>query len=103
MYGKKIAQCAAHEKSPIFKVKSYNKRNLGTGRNIQGGSFVYTSAAACDAARDWIVKTPRWQPRGHDTQSFRPLVQEEVVSAGRDYSSFERVSILQPSASIALT
>ena len=22
-------------------------------------------------------KTPRWQPRGHDTQSFRPLVQEE--------------------------
>jgi hypothetical protein len=22
-------------------------------------------------------KTPRWQPRGNDTQSFRPLVQEE--------------------------
>ena|SRR5580692_1829912 len=22
-------------------------------------------------------KTPRWQPRGDDTQSFRPLVQEE--------------------------
>src|SRR5882757_7277758 len=26
-------------------------------------------------------KTPRWQPRGHDTQSFRPLVQEEEVSS----------------------
>ena len=24
-----------------------------------------------------IQKTPRWQPRGCDTQSFRPLVQEE--------------------------
>src|SRR5207302_4167469 len=28
-----------------------------------------------------IRKTPRWQPRGHDTQSFRPLVQEELVSS----------------------
>jgi hypothetical protein len=27
-------------------------------------------------------KTPRWQPRGDDTQSFRPLVQEEEVSCG---------------------
>jgi hypothetical protein len=27
-------------------------------------------------------KAPRWQPRGCDTQSFRPLVQEEVVSSG---------------------
>jgi hypothetical protein len=26
-------------------------------------------------------KTPRWQPRGCDTQSFRPLVQEEEVSS----------------------
>jgi Tfp pilus assembly protein PilE len=25
-------------------------------------------------------RTPRWQPRGYDTQSFRPLVQEEEVS-----------------------
>jgi hypothetical protein len=28
-----------------------------------------------------IRKTPRWQPRGHDTPSFRPLVQEEQVSS----------------------
>src|ERR1700745_1743218 len=28
-----------------------------------------------------LRKTPRWQPRGHDTQFFRPLVQEEEVSS----------------------
>jgi len=28
-------------------------------------------------ARAFTRKTPRWQPRGGDTQSFRPLVQEE--------------------------
>jgi len=28
-------------------------------------------------ARGVTRKTPRWQPRGDDTQSFRPLVQEE--------------------------
>src|SRR2546430_4225280 len=28
-----------------------------------------------------IRKPRRWQPRGHDTQSFRPLVQEELVSS----------------------
>ena len=28
-------------------------------------------------ARGITRKTPRWQPRGDDTQSFRPLVQEE--------------------------
>jgi hypothetical protein len=28
-------------------------------------------------ARESKEKTPRWQPRGDDTQSFRPLVQEE--------------------------
>gem|GEM_PF-6730211 len=28
-------------------------------------------------ARGNSRKTPRWQPRGDDTQSFRPLVQEE--------------------------
>src|SRR2546425_10532145 len=27
-----------------------------------------------------LKKTPRWQPRGRDTQSFRPLVQEEKRS-----------------------
>jgi hypothetical protein len=32
------------------------------------------------------MKTPRWQPRGHDTHSFRPLVQEEKVSFGEIYS-----------------
>jgi hypothetical protein len=32
-------------------------------------------------------KTPRWQPRGRDTHSFRPLVQEEKVSFGAIYSS----------------
>src|SRR5579871_6995969 len=32
-------------------------------------------------------KTPRWQPRGRDTHSFRPLVQEEKVSFGEGYSS----------------
>jgi len=39
-------------------------------------------------------KTPRWQPRGCDTQSFRPLVQEEVVSSGREYSPAACVSTL---------
>jgi hypothetical protein len=28
-----------------------------------------------------LRKTPRWQPRGSDTQSFRPLIQEEEVSS----------------------
>ena len=28
-------------------------------------------------ARAITRETPRWQPRGDDTQSFRPLVQEE--------------------------
>jgi hypothetical protein len=32
------------------------------------------------------MKTPRWQPRGRDTHSFRPLVQEEKVSFGEIYS-----------------
>src|SRR5580658_6296192 len=32
---------------------------------------------AAKQARGITRKTPRWQPRGDDTQSFRPLVQEE--------------------------
>jgi hypothetical protein len=44
-------------------------------------------------------KTPRWQPRGRDTHSFRPLVQEEKVSFGEGYSSLcLRVNSVQPAA-----
>ena len=50
-------------------------------RNIPISPCVYTGAAAYRAVRGKIKKrTPRWQPRGYDTQSFRPLVQEEEVS-----------------------
>ena len=62
-------------------------------RNIREAPFVYTGADRYTAALGEIQKkSPRWQPRGHDTQSFRPLVQEEEVSSGRDYSSAVRVS-----------
>jgi len=51
---------------------------LCAGRNIHAVSFVYTRAAESGAVLGEIKeKTPRWQPRGYDTQSFRPLVQEE--------------------------
>src|SRR5437016_13246564 len=44
-----------------------------------------------------IRKTPRWQPRGHDTQSFRPLVQEELVSSrARGLVRPMRVNTLSP-------
>ena len=44
-------------------------------------------------------KTPRWQPRGRDTHSFRPLVQEEKVSFGEIYSSlYPRVNSVCPAA-----
>src|SRR6266403_3708339 len=52
-------------------------------RNIREAAFVYTGADRYAAALGEIQKkTPRWQPRGYDTQSFRPLIQEEVVSSG---------------------
>ena len=51
-------------------------------RNIPRRDFVYMRAVAHSAVRGEIQKkTPRWQPRGRDTQLFRPLVQEEEVSA----------------------
>lgn len=51
-------------------------------RNIPLCHFVYTGAAPYRAAQGEIQqKTPRWQPRGYDTQFFRPLVQEEEVSS----------------------
>ncbi len=46
-----------------------------------------------------IRETPRWQPRGHDTQSFRPLVQEEEVSSrARVLARRLRVNSLEPRA-----
>src|SRR5256886_15178268 len=51
-------------------------------RNIPPCHFVYTGAAPYRAAQGEIQKKPpRWQPRGYDTQFFRPLVQEEEVSS----------------------
>jgi len=50
-------------------------------RNIPGGLFVYTSAAGNEAVpgkpEKPKLKTPRWQPRGGDTQVF------PAVSPGR--------------------
>ena len=50
-------------------------------RNIRGGLFVYTSAAGNEAvpgkSEKPKLKTPRWQPRGGDTQIF------PAVSPGR--------------------
>src|SRR6266436_4087529 len=55
---------------------------LAGPRNILPERFVYTGAARNAAVLGEILKkTPRWQPRGCDTQSFRPLVQEEKVSS----------------------
>jgi len=41
-----------------------------------GGSSIRVQLNSGLSWRDFR-KTPRWQPRGHDTQSYRPLVQEE--------------------------
>src|SRR5207248_11228428 len=42
-------------------------------RNIPRCHFVYTGAAPYRAAQGEIQKKPpRWQPRGYDTQFFRP-------------------------------
>lgn len=67
-------------------------------RNIPLCHFVYTVAAPYRAAQGEIQKkTPRWQPRGHDTQSFRPLVQEEEVSSrGRLLARPVRVNSILP-------
>ena len=56
-----------------------SRRKNDGRRNIRWGGLVYTSAAVelRRQARGITRKTPRWQPRGDDTQSFRPLVQEE--------------------------
>ena len=42
-----------------------------------GSSIQVQPAELRRQARGIARKTPRWQPRGDDTQSFRPLVQEE--------------------------
>jgi hypothetical protein len=42
-----------------------------------GSSIQVQPIALRKQAREITRKTPRWQPRGDDTQSFRPLVQEE--------------------------
>ena len=42
-----------------------------------GSSIQVQPAELRRPARGITRKTPRWQPRGDDTQSFRPLVQEE--------------------------
>ena len=65
---------------------------IAAKRNIPHRHFVYTGAAPYRAAQGEIQKTPRWQPRGHDTQFFRPLVQEEEVSSRGAYSSAACVS-----------
>src|SRR5262249_52507107 len=54
---------------------------IAAQRNIPRFNFVYTGAAILGCSRRDSEKTPRWQPRGHDTQFFRPLVQEEEVSS----------------------
>ena len=51
-------------------------------RNIPGRHFVYRGAAARErCTRRDSKNTPRWQPRGRDTQLFWPLIQEEDVSS----------------------
>src|SRR5215467_16032400 len=42
---------------------------------------LYRRSPLAGCSRRDSEKTPRWQPRGHDTQFFRPLVQEEEVSS----------------------
>jgi hypothetical protein len=54
-----------------------SKKIFAAPRNIHVGTFVYTSAAGDLSCSGFTEETPRWQPRGVDTQSFRPLVQEE--------------------------
>ena len=66
------------EPSPVY---DFSPKFLLPPRNIRGGLFVYTSAAGNEAvpgkSEKPKLKTPRWQPRGGDTQVF------PAVSPGR--------------------
>src|SRR5712691_2911705 len=70
------------KKSVGSSIFSAGQEFLAGPRNILPERFVYTGAARNAAVLGEILKkNPRWQPRGRDTQSFRPLVQEEKVSS----------------------
>ncbi len=76
---KKFRQKAAGGAVAASNYAQSKTNNFDAPRNIHRGHLVYTSAAreAAQARQSIQRKTPRWQPRGDDTQSFRPLVQEE--------------------------
>src|SRR5580700_9793927 len=51
---------------------------MGSETFVGAASSIHVQPAELPKqARGITRKTPRWQPRGDDTQSFRPLVQEE--------------------------
>ncbi len=82
----------------LFNIFCRRQEFLARPRNILRERFVYTGAARNAAVLGEILKkTPRWQPRGRDTQSFRPLVQEEKVSSpGRLLARRARVNSIWP-------
>jgi hypothetical protein len=78
-YSRERKKRLAERKSiPRFQFGAVIEDFIPFQRNIRNRQSVYTGAAGYRAVPGEIQKkTPRWQPRGHDTQSFRPLVQEE--------------------------
>src|ERR1700723_2350435 len=61
------------------KISKNKEESLMTDETFRGaGSSIQMQPTKLRRqAREITRKTPRWQPRGDDTQSFRPLVQEE--------------------------
>src|SRR5579883_890442 len=89
------AMCCAHGFGTRAPAPRMAERFFACSRNIRAGPFVYTGCSGFEFF-GWQEKTPRWQPRGDDTQSFRPFVQEEKVSCGRAYSARAPVSTASP-------
>ena len=61
------------------KIRKIKEENLIADETLAGpGSSIHVQPDELRRqGRGSKEKTPRWQPRGDDTQSFRPLVQEE--------------------------
>jgi len=60
-------------------IPKIQEEKLIADETLAGGasSIQLQPGSAAQASQRISRKTPRWQPRGGDTQSFRPLVQEE--------------------------
>lgn len=86
----KTSHCAANERF-LLRIRNNPCRNFSNlTKHSHGVIRLYEcsrNAGLLLVSQRSSAKTPRWQPRGRDTHSFRPLVQEEKVSFGEGYSS----------------